>query len=68
MEQNDQKAVEWYRKAAEQGDASAQNNLGWMYQKGRGVEQNLSKAREWCQKAAAQGYERAKTNLKYLGS
>jgi TPR repeat protein len=27
-------AVKWYRKAAEQGDADAQNNLGWMYARG----------------------------------
>ena len=28
--QDDAQAVAWYRKAAEQGDAAAQNNLGWM--------------------------------------
>jgi TPR repeat protein len=27
-------AVKWYRKAAEQGDADAENNLGWMYARG----------------------------------
>jgi len=31
------KAVEWYRKAAEQGDANGQNNLGRMYDAGEGV-------------------------------
>src|SRR3954463_716564 len=29
--QDDAKAVKWYRKAAEQGLAAAQNNLGTMY-------------------------------------
>jgi hypothetical protein len=27
----------WYRKAAEQGYAKAQNNLGWAYEQGQGV-------------------------------
>ena len=27
-------ALRWWRKAAEQGEALAQNNLGWMYYKG----------------------------------
>ena len=31
VEQDDEQAVFWYRKAAEQGHASAQFNLGWMY-------------------------------------
>jgi TPR repeat protein len=30
-------AVEWYRKAAEQGVPDAQSNLGLMYKKGQGV-------------------------------
>jgi TPR repeat protein len=28
--------VKWFRKAAEQGDAEAQNNLGAMYAQGQG--------------------------------
>ena len=34
--ENDTEAVKWYRKAAEQGDASAQYNLGVMYANGWG--------------------------------
>ena len=30
-------AVSWYRLAAEQGNATAQSNLGAMYDNGRGV-------------------------------
>jgi TPR repeat protein len=37
VQQDDTQAVAWYRKAAEQGDASAQQSLGYMYVKGRGV-------------------------------
>jgi hypothetical protein len=49
------KAAEWYRKAAEQGDADGQRRLGNMYKFGNGVEQDLTKAAEWYRKAAEQG-------------
>ena len=38
--QDDEQAVFWYRKAAEQGNAIAQFNLGKMYENGHGVEQD----------------------------
>ena len=41
------KAVEWYQKAAEQGIAPAQFNLGVMYHNGKGVRQNYTKAKEY---------------------
>ena len=58
--------MEWYRKAAKQGHASAQTNLGVMYQLGRGVEKNEQKAAEWYIKAAEQGHELAKIALRNL--
>ena len=48
---------------ANEGDACAQNNLGLMYQYGRGVEQSYEKAVEWYLKAAEQGYADAQYNL-----
>ena len=48
-------AVKWYRKAAEQGDASAQSQLGVMYAFGLGVPQNENEAAKWWRKAAEQG-------------
>jgi TPR repeat protein len=45
--QNYAEAVKWYRTAAEQGDASAQNNLGYMYLNGLGVPQNYVLAYFW---------------------
>ena len=39
VKQDDFEAVKWYRKAAEQGDADAQANLGSAYGAGRGVRQ-----------------------------
>ncbi len=34
------KAVEWFRKAVDQGNASTQVNLGLMYKHGEGIKQN----------------------------
>jgi hypothetical protein len=38
--QSDVEAARWYRKAADQGDAGAQYNLGLMFDQGRGVAQS----------------------------
>jgi TPR repeat protein len=54
-ERNFNKAVEWYQKAADQGNANGQCDLGICYERGRGVEQNFYKAVKWYQKAADQG-------------
>ena len=48
-------AVKWVRKAAEQGFARAQYDLGLMYEFGHGVERSYEKAVEWYLKAAEQG-------------
>jgi hypothetical protein len=44
---NLQKAVEWYRMAAENGLAKAQGNLGRMYASGTGVEKDPVQACKW---------------------
>ena len=59
-------AVKWYRKAAEQGNASGQFNLGWMYRKGFGVAQNNTEAVKWYRKAAEQGDASGQYNLGYM--
>jgi TPR repeat protein len=41
-------AARWYRKAAEQGNAIAQTNLGTMYFQGQGVPQDYAEAVRWC--------------------
>jgi TPR repeat protein len=61
--QDYQKAVEWYRKAAEQGFAGAQNNLANMYEQGHGVTQDYSKAAQWHLKAAEQENSNAQHSL-----
>ena len=56
-------AARWYRQAAEQGDARAQNNLGWLYQNGLGVEQDFAEAERLYRLAAAKGHAAAQNNL-----
>ena len=63
VEQNYEKAVEWYMKSANQGNSNAQNDLGYCYGKGYGVEQNMEKEVEWYTKAANQGHLTAQCNL-----
>ena len=51
--QDHAEGLKWYRKAAEQGNAKAQNNLGFMYGKGRGVPQDYVRAQMWYNLAAS---------------
>ena len=55
--------IDELKKAAEQGDAQAQCNLGVCYHFGNGVEKNLSEAVKWWRKAAEQGDAQAQYNL-----
>ena len=66
VEQNDTRAVVWYRKAAEQGDADAQSKLGVMYYLGQGVNKDYVHAHMWWTLSAAQGKDSAKKNLAIL--
>lgn len=52
-------AANWYRKAAEQGDAQAQYNLGLCYYLGDGLPHLQSEGEAWLKKAAEQGYQPA---------
>jgi hypothetical protein len=45
--------VKWYRKAAEQGLAAAQYNLGLMYSYGKGVPQDYAETHMWFNLAAS---------------
>jgi len=66
--QNVGAAVDQLRKAAERGYASAQYNLGVMYEYGQGVSQDYGEALIWYRKAARQGDEMAKNKLAPLAS
>jgi TPR repeat protein len=59
-------AVKWLRKAAEQGFAAAQCNLGVCYHESRGVARDYVECCKWILLAAAQGHEGAQSNLPSL--
>jgi TPR repeat protein len=63
---NEGEAVQWYRKAAEQGFAPSQTSLACTYEHGRGIAQDYSAALTWYRKAAAQGHARAQDNLGWM--
>jgi len=56
-------AFQEWQPLAEQGNATAQYNLGFMYDNGEGVTQDKAKAVEWYTEAAQQGYANAQYNL-----
>jgi uncharacterized caspase-like protein len=63
---NNVEALHWTRKAAEQGSASAQTNLGMMYYIGHGgLASDEAEALRWFRKAAEQGSASAQA---WLGS
>ena len=53
-----------FRIAADQGNTWAQSWLGFMYEKGRGVEKSDAEAYRWYRRAADQGYAWAKRKLR----
>ena len=58
------KDFNWYLKAAEEGDAAAQNEVGDFYYNGRdGVEQSFEEAFKWWMKSAKQGFAEAQKNV-----
>ena len=61
--QSDERAVYWYRKAADQGYKSAQYHLGIKYKTGTGVTKDYKQAAYWYRKAAEQGHAKAQNNL-----
>jgi uncharacterized protein len=56
-------ALKEWKPLAEAGDASAQHNLGLMYDMGYGVPQDYKEAVKWYRLAAEQGDAMAQTNL-----
>jgi len=56
----------WYRKAAEQGHAGGQCDLGFMYENGQGAKHNHAEAVRWYQKSAEQGHAGGQSNLGFM--
>ena len=59
-------ALRLWRPFANQGYAAAQNNLGFMYEKGEGVPQDYAQALAWYRKAVANGLSKAQDNITAL--
>jgi TPR repeat protein len=55
VSRDDTKAAKYFRRAAVQGHAKAQYNLGILYQLGRGVPRDLERASYWFDRAKANG-------------
>ena len=60
---NYEEAVKWFRKAADQGDATGQDSLGFSYFHGHGVPKDYAQAIKWFDKAAEQGCDSAQYHL-----
>jgi len=56
----------WWLRAADQGIAQAQFNVGSMYGKGQGAPKNDQQAAFWYRKAAEQGFTEAQLNLGFV--
>jgi TPR repeat protein len=59
-------ALREWKPLAEQGDPSAQYNLGIMHDNGRGVPQDYKKAIKWYTLSAGQGHAKAQYNLGWM--
>ena len=56
LDRNDYgQAMDWFQKAAAEGNADAENNIGALYRDGFGVQFDYTKAMCWFQRSAAQG-------------
>jgi TPR repeat protein len=65
-ERDAQRAVYWYRQAAEAGEIHAQHNLGVAYAKGDGIAMDINQAIKWWTLAARRGNADSQYNLGIL--
>src|ERR1700722_3982682 len=56
----------WFDKAAAEGNSDAENQLGWMYQFGQGVQPDDARAVTWYRMSADLGNRRGARNLDAL--
>ncbi|MFA0014165.1 tetratricopeptide repeat protein [Vibrio lentus] len=66
VEQNDEKAADWFETAASSGSPEAQTQLGLMYFSGSGVQVSQADAVTWIGLAAAQDYDPALDLLHWM--
>ena len=56
-------AFRGFRRLAKEGDGAAQHNLGYLYDKGKGVPQDYAVAARWYRSAAEQGVVKSQARL-----
>ncbi|TLU88235.1 MAG: sel1 repeat family protein [Chlorobium sp.] len=66
VKQNYMKAMEWYKRASDNGSAKAQNAIGVLYEYGLGVDKDSAEASAWYKKACNNGLLRGCENLQKL--
>ncbi|MFA5687831.1 MAG: tetratricopeptide repeat protein [Kiritimatiellales bacterium] len=66
VEQDIDKGIDSWRKAAERGFFGAQYNLGEAYYEGVSIPQNYVKAEKWLRRAAVQGFAEAQIYLGHM--
>jgi len=66
ISKDEEEAVRWFRKSAQQGYANAQYKLGESYANGTGVKQNLIYSFQWLTLSASQGDSDAYKGLKIV--
>lgn len=63
IEQDYEKSLSWYLKAASKGQYIAQGDLGYMYSVGEGVDKNLIEAYAWMSASIKNGPENWKKSM-----
>jgi hypothetical protein len=63
VQKDNLEAAKWFQKAASNGNAYGQYNLGVCYEQGYGVTKNIIEAVKWYREAAEQNYSSAQFNL-----
>ncbi len=66
VQQNRQKALEWFMAAAEEGNSRAMHRIGLMYRDGEGVPRDLEKAESWLFSTVLHGSEESLSALTEL--
>ena len=63
---SEERAIEWFRRAAAKGDAASAHNLGVIYERAPGALRNRDEALKWYRFAAERGFARSQANLGHL--
>ncbi|SUD92231.1 Beta-lactamase hcpA precursor [Psychrobacter phenylpyruvicus] len=68
VDRNNSKAAKWFEKAANQGMAEAQREIGLIYYYGSGVNQDDALAKDWLKKSCENGLKIGCEDYNYLYS